>query len=120
MDERPWRLTIVPAEYHIASFAPAENEALVQKLKIVVEFRFAARRIFENGVWESSYTTRDKSVPEESVYQTILCNAGLRICPDNLRYADWSDGGSHPRLLSREDIPAFAKTNAHLDRKSVV
>jgi hypothetical protein len=58
-----------------------------------------------------------RPVPEESVYQTILCNAGLRICPDNLRYADWSDGGSHPRLLSREDIPAFAKTNAHFARK---
>jgi hypothetical protein len=67
--------------------------------------------------WQLRRHYLGRPVPEESVYQTILCNAGLRICPDNLRYADWSDGGAHPRLLSREDIPAFAKTNAHFARK---
>jgi hypothetical protein len=60
---------------------------------------------------------RRRPVPEESIYHTILCNAGLRVCGDNLRYADWSSGGSHPRLLSREDIPAFRRTNAHFARK---
>jgi len=58
-----------------------------------------------------------RAVPEESFYHTILCNAGLRICGDNLRYADWSGGGRHPRLLTRESIPAFAATNAHFARK---
>lgn len=60
---------------------------------------------------------RRRPVPEESFYHTLLCNAGLRISPESLRYADWSAGGSHPRLLGREDIPALVASGAHFARK---
>lgn len=83
-----------------------------------VSRRAAAVLLEQNPMfWKLRKHYFDRPIPEESFYHTILCNAGLRVYGENLRYADWSDGGSHPRLLSREDIPALARTNAHFARK---
>ena len=61
---------------------------------------------------------RDRRVPEESAYHTILCNrADLSISPDNRRYTDWAQGGPSPRLLTRADIAALLHTPAHFARK---
>ncbi len=64
---------------------------------------------------------RPKRVPEESIYQTVLCNEpGLNICGDNLRYTDWSHGGSSPRLLNAHDIPTLIGSSAHFARKFIL
>jgi hypothetical protein len=56
--------------------------------------------------------------PEESFYQTVLCNErDLRICPDNKRFAEWSLGGAHPKELTEEDLPKILKSGCHFARK---
>lgn len=61
---------------------------------------------------------RNRRVPEESIYQTILCNhSELAICPDNLRYTDWRQGGTSPKYLEACDIPAMIASQAHFARK---
>lgn len=56
--------------------------------------------------------------PEELFYQTVLCNhRGIRICPDNRRYADWSGGGPHPKELEEDDLSAILKSGCHFARK---
>lgn len=62
----------------------------------------------------------DKEVPEESIYQTVLCNApGLRLCNGNKRYADWRLGGTipHPTHLGLEDLPKMLESGHHFARK---
>jgi len=57
-------------------------------------------------------------VPDESYFQTILGNAAdITICNDNLRYMDWSAGGTSPKTLTVEDLPALQQSNAHFARK---
>lgn len=61
---------------------------------------------------------RNRRSPEESIYQTILCNRpDLRIHPGNLRYTDWSQGGPSPRLLGAADLPVLLASPAHFARK---
>lgn len=56
--------------------------------------------------------------PDESYIQTILANAPeLRVSSDNLRLADWGQGGAHPRTLTVADFPALVQTGAHFARK---
>jgi len=56
--------------------------------------------------------------PEESFYQTILCNnRDLRLSQEHWRYIDWSGGGDHPKTLSLEDWPELKKSAAHFARK---
>jgi hypothetical protein len=56
--------------------------------------------------------------PEESYFQTILCNApGLKISNDPRRYLDWSAGGRHPKTLGIEDLPKILESPAHFARK---
>jgi hypothetical protein len=60
----------------------------------------------------------ERIVPEEAFYQTVICNQpDLRVYPDNKRYADWSQGGSHPKFLDIGDLPAIAASGAHFARK---
>lgn len=62
------------------------------------------------------YSTR--AIPEESLTHTILCNqTDLRISADNLRYADWTADGAHPKILRMEDLPAILASKAHFARK---
>jgi hypothetical protein len=61
---------------------------------------------------------RKRFAPDESLFQTALCNEpDLRICPKSLRYEDWSAGGSHPKLLTVEDLPDIRTSGAHFARK---
>jgi hypothetical protein len=58
-------------------------------------------------------------VPDESYFQTILCNSpNLRISKNNWRYIDWlGNGGPVPKLLSIEDLPKLRESMAHFARK---
>jgi hypothetical protein len=57
-------------------------------------------------------------VPEESYFQTVLANSpSLKLSQNTLRYADWTAGGSHPKILKMEDLPRMAVSNAHFARK---
>jgi hypothetical protein len=57
-------------------------------------------------------------IPDEAVFQTILCNQpDLSICPNNRRYADWSAGGSHPKELRQDDLPNVLRSGADFARK---
>lgn len=57
-------------------------------------------------------------IPDESFFQTILCNApGVKLCNDNKRYADWSAGKPNPKWLGMEDLPALLDSHHHFARK---
>jgi len=57
-------------------------------------------------------------IADESLWHTILCNQpDLKISKHNLRYADWSQGGHHPKTLGMEDIPRIQASGAHYARK---
>lgn len=61
---------------------------------------------------------RKRLLPEESIYQTILCNrSDLHLKNDTRRYTDWAAGGAHPRYLEASDIPALLASPAHFARK---
>jgi hypothetical protein len=55
--------------------------------------------------------------PEESYYQTILCNSpNLKISQNNWRYVDWSQGWP-PKTLLLEDLAKLNACSAHFARK---
>lgn len=55
--------------------------------------------------------------PEESYYQTVLCNApSLKISKNHFRYIDWSQN-IHPKTLVIEDFPKLHSSPAHFARK---
>lgn len=61
---------------------------------------------------------KSRLIPDESFFQTILCNSpGLSLCDDNKRYADWSGGKPNPKWLGMEDLPALFGSNHHFARK---
>jgi hypothetical protein len=70
----------------------------------------------EDGALARKYAAR--RVPDESYVHTILGNQpGLRLAPDCRRYTDWSGGGSHPKILTLEDLPLLLRSEAHFARK---
>jgi hypothetical protein len=82
--------------------------------------RRAARALLEAVQTDSSILEyfRNCLVPDEAVYQTILCNdSSLQICPDNRRYSDWSAGGLHPKNLEIDDLSAVFRSEAYFARK---
>jgi hypothetical protein len=61
---------------------------------------------------------RARSNTAESFFQTALCNQpDLRICKQHKRYADWTSGGAHPKLLEVADVPRILKSGAYFARK---
>jgi hypothetical protein len=58
-------------------------------------------------------------VPDESYYQTILCNAPhLKISSNHWRYIDWeTHGGQGVKILLMEDLPKLRGSVAHFARK---
>jgi hypothetical protein len=61
---------------------------------------------------------RARENPEESLFQTALCSQpDLRICKDQKRYADWTNGGAHPKWLEVSDVPKILASGAHFARK---
>lgn len=59
-----------------------------------------------------------RAFPEETYYQSILCNTpGLTICRDNKRFAQWNGGGAHPKILTETEVPMILASGAHFARK---
>jgi len=76
-------------------------------------------------------------VPEETYFHTVLANnSSLKLSQDCLRYVDWSSDasprrpmrldelpntaasvGSHPRILTMNDLPRIQSSRAHFARK---
>lgn len=59
---------------------------------------------------------RRRAVPEESYYQTILCNSDLRIDRHNRRFERW-EGGAHPQWLISADLENMLQSGCHFARK---
>ena len=60
---------------------------------------------------------KDRIVPDESYYHTLLLNRPeLMICDDHRRFSIWGDA-PHPKVLGLEDIPAMMASTAHFARK---
>jgi hypothetical protein len=56
--------------------------------------------------------------PEESIFQTALCNQpDLLICKNHRRYTDWTGCESHPNWLTASDMPQIAASGAYFARK---
>lgn len=82
--------------------------------------RRAADVIFDSYTHNTKLVTHYRNVvcPEESYFHTVLANApDLHLCQDPLRYMDWTSGGNHPKVLTVEDLPRLAESNAHFARK---
>lgn len=57
-------------------------------------------------------------IPEEAIFQTAFCNQeGLKLCKDNMRYADWNVPDAHPRWLDIGDLSAIKASGAFFARK---
>ena len=60
----------------------------------------------------------DERFPEESFFQTILCNApSLKINLNNWVYVDWTERKAHPKALTLSDLPAIQSSPAQFARK---
>lgn len=56
--------------------------------------------------------------PDESFFHTILANAPhLRLDNHACRFADWSAGGPHPKILTTDDLPNIIASRAYFARK---
>jgi hypothetical protein len=80
----------------------------------------AARRILDFFDSDTALAAHSRRilVPEETYFHTVLANdPALRLSQDFLRYVDWSKGGSHPKVLTREDLPKIEASSAHFARK---
>lgn len=60
---------------------------------------------------------RRRAVPEESYYQTVLCNSGLRIDRHTRRFERWNGGGAHPQWLGVDDLEMVLASDCHFARK---
>jgi len=61
---------------------------------------------------------RNRDFPEESIFQTALCNQpDLLICKNHRRYTDWTNSGPHPKWLTASDMPQIAASGAYFARK---
>lgn len=58
-------------------------------------------------------------LPHEMFFQTILAEAPAAgpLINDDLRYIDWSVGGSHPKILNLDDLPFLTASDALFARK---
>lgn len=61
---------------------------------------------------------RHSETPDESYFQTLVSLSPFagRV-RDSLTYVDWEKGGSHPKVLSREDLPRIAASGQYFARK---
>lgn len=59
-------------------------------------------------------------VPDESFFQTILLNSDFfrkKIINNNLRYIDWVNGPTYPRILAKEDLKKIIESDCIFARK---
>ena len=58
------------------------------------------------------------AISDEAIYQTVLRNdSDLRLADQNMRFADWTTPGGHPRILDTSDLPSIWASGAHFARK---
>ena len=89
------------------------------------EFWFCANRRAAEYILDFHFTRpalashyRSVPNPEESYFQCILVNAPhLKVNCNHYRYTDWSEGGSHPKTLTTNDLPSLLSSPAHFARK---
>lgn len=62
---------------------------------------------------------RHVRIPDEIFFQTLIMNSPFRkrLADGDLRYVDWREGGNSPRVLTCEDLPSLATTDALFARK---
>lgn len=61
---------------------------------------------------------RKTLVPEESYLQTVLANqTDLKLSQNFLRYVDWTERKSNPKVLTIEDWSRLKRSGAHFARK---
>lgn len=58
-------------------------------------------------------------IPDESYFQTVLCNAdNLRVCHDNRRFILWNDSSpGHPVTLTMQNFDAMISSSKDFGRK---
>jgi hypothetical protein len=57
-------------------------------------------------------------VPDEAVYQTILCNTpSILVSAENKRYSEWLPDGVHPQFLGCDRLSDMLNSGAHFARK---
>ncbi|MGB7409416.1 MAG: beta-1,6-N-acetylglucosaminyltransferase [Pontixanthobacter sp.] len=86
---------------------------------------FTARRTVAHSILDPSPIARALSrylrwrvVPDETYFQSLLCNDDrFKIDPDPRRYADWGQGGAHPKWMNRDRIERARAAGAHFARK---
>lgn len=84
--------------------------------------RKAAKKLLSPSVRDRKlqHFYRSRVVPDESYFQTVLCNDRSLLCENQtFRYADWKtdQAGAHPMELTIETIPAIVESGAHFSRK---
>lgn len=61
---------------------------------------------------------RLRTFPEESYFQTVLCNEpGLKLDRNNRRFAVWDSGSNHPSELTHDHLERMRRSDAHFARK---
>lgn len=61
---------------------------------------------------------RHSETPDESYFQTLVSLSPFaHKVRDSLTYVDWEKGGSHPKILSRQDLPRIAASGQYFARK---
>lgn len=79
-----------------------------------------ARRIlqFHANDQEVAAHFRKTLVPEEAYFHTVLGNAPeLRLSQRSLRYVDWTERRSNPKVLTMADLDSLKASSAHFARK---
>jgi hypothetical protein len=105
----------LPFSKHFSCFAGEHWFSANRKAaQYLIEYHRTRRSLASHYRRQEKYAV---IVPEESYYQTILCNsANLSISNNNWRYVDWSKGWP-PKTLLLEDISKLDQSSAHFARK---
>jgi Core-2/I-Branching enzyme len=71
----------------------------------------------ESNPWLGKHL-RNRHCPDETYFQTVLCNAPqFRVSENHFRFVDWSLGGAHPKVLNVCDLASILGSGAHFARK---
>jgi hypothetical protein len=62
---------------------------------------------------------RRTAVPDESYFQTLVMNSprAPSVVNNDLRYEDWSENTSHPKVLTEADLPALLRSPSLFAKK---
>ena len=61
---------------------------------------------------------RHRTHTDETYFHTVIMNeAGLKVCRDNKRFAEWNGGGAHPMFLGPEQVDEMLASGAFFARK---